>query len=775
MIEDGQDNNIYQVVTSAEEYDEQVVGPDDKYGIEMQRLPTARPFPLLGAAPIAQGIALLPPPPTEPARRFLPIFFATAPAAPVTLPKQLPQSPMPPPPTPQPLETEALPAPVTEIAPPALREVRLPLPRPVRVPVVSAPRLQGGRTRRPTLPITRTSPEAVSTDIEASRLIVANAYTFRDQLYRASAQLSLSAMPGQFPAIIYLRDPQRPSEAPQVFDLDAMIDTVVDRAVHGWTPSGYVPSSTLSPVWSSTVTSAPSDALQDPNVTKVVKIDGVLSTGTAQGEVYRAHVDANPDVPWTSAPQPITPNELLSAGPLPPIASVPTAMKKSAIYSERLWLELQLARMIQDEYRKNPARLGALIYTPFGTRIRACVRDIEGDSPDVDPRRRALISNDFVEQRARKFISDFSRIIQSRRDILAREYSDLGNEPYVDAIGYTICSRIADQNLSPFFTLCYETMRAYDERFFSPRRDALYGGRLNQDFPVQVVFQQALSGGVLELFNTYFLGDSISAGGRNQRRLGDTRDILPERVYAFWAQVVFGLSAFQTLARAVHNDLHLGNLLYERVNSNAVLYYWQQEPGAPAPTRRPERGDIVWRVPTNGMVVKLIDFGRSSFALEVPNKTGQTLVVETDIHKSIHARYDNRLLSTDMIRSTLCFARYAGKRFMDQYTSPSGTRARPNTPEARILEMMSRVLRCSGGLRLELSKKHCTIDDKDWWVYERGSPCRGGIPGTLFDLFDLYRVQDPSTIPATALVYPVWHVDGNDPRTFPFVSQRPTF
>jgi hypothetical protein len=98
------------------------------------------------------------------------------------------------------------------------------------------------------------------------------------------------------------------------------------------------------------------------------------------------------------------------------------------------------------------------------------------------------------------------------------------------------------------------------------------------NFPVQLIFQEKCVG----TFDQLIMG----------RKLND------EQFMDALMQIVLMLTAYQKLFEFTHNDLHTNNVMYVETNEEFLEY---------------KIDGIVYKVPTNGRIFKLIDFGRAIY------------------------------------------------------------------------------------------------------------------------------------------------------------------
>jgi hypothetical protein len=177
---------------------------------------------------------------------------------------------------------------------------------------------------------------------------------------------------------------------------------------------------------------------------------------------------------------------------------------------------------------------------------------------------------------------------EKKRDIeyiFDREYRNIQNPAYVDALGYYLGSLLVEYGMSSFFPLFYASFLAQDVK---------EERRLGIPCPTELVIMQPLNG----TFNTL-----MEKGFFYDRRASSLQKLNPTKVMSMFAQIVFGLATAQDVFALVNNDFHPGNLMYEEVDPYTVLYY------------RIANGDIYLAVPTYGKVYKMIDFGKASFVI----------------------------------------------------------------------------------------------------------------------------------------------------------------
>ncbi len=115
-----------------------------------------------------------------------------------------------------------------------------------------------------------------------------------------------------------------------------------------------------------------------------------------------------------------------------------------------------------------------------------------------------------------------------------------------------------------------------DESIFNEEDETMFS--YLKDFPVQLIFQEKCKGTMDELIM--------------QRKLKD--DTFIEALL----QVVLLLATYQKVFDFTHNDLHTNNIMYVETEEE-FLYY--------------KIDGVCYKVPTNGRIFKLIDFGRAIY------------------------------------------------------------------------------------------------------------------------------------------------------------------
>jgi len=121
-----------------------------------------------------------------------------------------------------------------------------------------------------------------------------------------------------------------------------------------------------------------------------------------------------------------------------------------------------------------------------------------------------------------------------------------------------------------------ETKSGSDESIFDEEEETMFS--YLKEFPVQLIFQEKCKGTLDELIM--------------QRKLKD--DTFIEALL----QIILLLATYQKVFDFTHNDLHTNNIMYVETEEE-FLYY--------------KIDGVCYKVPTNGRIFKLIDFGRAIY------------------------------------------------------------------------------------------------------------------------------------------------------------------
>jgi hypothetical protein len=122
--------------------------------------------------------------------------------------------------------------------------------------------------------------------------------------------------------------------------------------------------------------------------------------------------------------------------------------------------------------------------------------------------------------------------------------------------------------------------------------DVIYKVRLT-NFPVQSTYLERCDGTMDDLMEDEIDPDAPAF-------LAETKEA---RWTAWIFQVIAGLTTAQATYDFIHNDLHTNNVMWVGTGETHLYYHVQGAPG----------GDRIYKVPTYGRIMKIIDFGRATF------------------------------------------------------------------------------------------------------------------------------------------------------------------
>jgi hypothetical protein len=454
--------------------------------------------------------------------------------------------------------------------------------------------------------------------------------------------------------------------------------------------------------------------LESRYIGKIFDITWPLSTENVRGTLYDVSVHSNATLHRIAV--------LDKEYGVP--RDIPAVLKKSPIYDKRLWVAFNIAKKVSEQRRTgqpDPQLLQdyAILHQEYLLRIGK-------------------------ENIFRMDLSKLETIIKKIYRQLVREYNDMQNAVYVDAVGYYLGSLLVEYDLSPFYPLFYASFRAFDTGFFSGKIARLLKPGINRNFPVQVVVMQPLNGRIFDLYEqNYFY-----------KKLFDQTIVDTEKVLAVLAQVVFGLDVGQEVFGIVNNDLHTGNLMFQNV-SYEYLYYGDIA------------GERFWRIPTYGKVYKMIDFDRASF------RFGDFQFGGREYEKVMKGGVNSNNFNNDLYRFVYQLARrlnFGSYLFGGYSTVPSYL--------SQLYTILSSILDCGGinvfqmidrcgdptyeNLRKQVTDSFGSFDLEkcfsylyNEWPYRTGSDCTNAVPKNNTHWFDKFRIRKED-IPFGEIVYVVF-------------------
>lgn len=121
-----------------------------------------------------------------------------------------------------------------------------------------------------------------------------------------------------------------------------------------------------------------------------------------------------------------------------------------------------------------------------------------------------------------------------------------------------------------------------------------------KNYPVQMTVLERCEGTLDDLMAAEFEGeDDTSDPSSDSDSASASGSIDSDDRWAAWIfQVIAGLTVAQQAYNFVHNDLHTNNVMWSSTDEPYLFY---------------RVGDAIYRVPTYGRIMKIIDFGRATF------------------------------------------------------------------------------------------------------------------------------------------------------------------
>lgn len=173
------------------------------------------------------------------------------------------------------------------------------------------------------------------------------------------------------------------------------------------------------------------------------------------------------------------------------------------------------------------------------------------------------------------------------------------NPVYIELLSNYLCSYLVEQNYTPHFTLLYGTASTLFKRFTylfkiyeTPYLDENTKIRkyvkddrqhiVTARVPVQLIFQESIK---------FSLDEALEHDGYCAKIW---------KSYLF--QVFAALSIVHSRYKMCHNDLHIGNIMYTNTKQKFIYYH--------------DSDETVYRVPTYGKIIKIIDWGRATLTYQ---------------------------------------------------------------------------------------------------------------------------------------------------------------
>ena len=205
------------------------------------------------------------------------------------------------------------------------------------------------------------------------------------------------------------------------------------------------------------------------------------------------------------------------------------------------------------------------------------------------------------------------------------------NPSYVDIFCHFLCSRLVEEDITPNFPLYYGAVNTYFEKYtykFTDEEDyENFMSRNNwvrktdnyriinkedndkveiQGAPVFLMATELLDYDFDEFIETTNL--AFSEMKPEDFNKGDYEKTIQSVLF----QTICALTVIQERWNMIHNDLHLGNIMFKRTEQEYINYQYK---------------NYFYRVPTFGMIVKIIDWNRGTLnyqGVEIRNKVYET-------------------------------------------------------------------------------------------------------------------------------------------------------
>ena len=283
----------------------------------------------------------------------------------------------------------------------------------------------------------------------------------------------------------------------------------------------------------------------------LVAIQRPISSGTAQGEVFAATIE-----PLPSNIARYTPFGVAAGGPQ---MGVRAALKKSALVYPDLLDRINALNRVRAELDDLMKEGQTEIDTDQASDIAEHLIDGGWSGGVVD---RLLESVQHVTGSGWPVVyveamrDSIDKLLAGQREQAARELASPGAEAKVDTVMAYANSRLVEDRISPGFALYYGSCVARDTSAMDGRDGDPYAA-FDEPPVVEVLVTQALDGSVNDLVREGWYG-------------GRSRGVPPHyaRINATLAGVIQALLAMQAEYDEVHNDLHAGNVLWERVSED---------------------------------------------------------------------------------------------------------------------------------------------------------------------------------------------------------------
>ena len=204
---------------------------------------------------------------------------------------------------------------------------------------------------------------------------------------------------------------------------------------------------------------------------------------------------------------------------------------------------------------------------------------------------------------------------------------DFSNPSYIDIFCHYLCSRLVEENILPNFPLFYGSVNTYFDKFtykFGENDEyERFMSRMNWTFKTddyRIINKEDCN--KLEMFGApvclmatelldYDLAEFVETTNLAYHELDpstfDKADY-EKTILSVLFQTICALTVIQEKWNMIHNDLHLGNIMFRRTDQEFINYQHKNQ---------------FFRVPTHGLIVKIIDWNRATLnyeGIEIKNK-----------------------------------------------------------------------------------------------------------------------------------------------------------
>lgn len=470
---------------------------------------------------------------------------------------------------------------------------------------------------QPSIATTTPQPQPSSTVVSAAVAAVDDTteHYINDRVDQSLAAMSLSIIDTQFPLTIHLKDKD---DASLQIAADAQFVTMVQDRIRDLTKDRVVPTKHVHDIAS--FAQMPTKAIPhtpennvvfspSAQINPVVSVHRQISTGTAQGTVYNTGIDSNLSLQYVQ--------RALDKYPIKAV------MKKSPIYKPQTWIQfVKILKSLNNntsqlfDHWSTLNDLKQLLVSQFQNINNGAYVDTIG----------LALGSLLVEAG----LSSFFPLFYGSMRVYDNEYFGKGHvKAYGPAInrGFPVqltFMQVLDGSLYDLIDQgwFFDSTAATSTSSPSSSGQSLVPAlapflSLHPDHSRMFSFEdlEPLPSNAWAIANNPVLAQRISLSNDEREQIlsalkqtdnpqAVTTNVLDcKKFMACFAQIVFGLALAQNVLGMVQNDLHGGNIMFQNVDQNAVLYYYRTST------------DTYYAVPTYGKEFKMIDFGRASFDL----------------------------------------------------------------------------------------------------------------------------------------------------------------